>query len=128
VIGSDQVCTLDDLQIGKPGTHDKALAQVQLMRGRPSPSTPPCACSTRRTGAAWLADADAATFRNLSDAELDAYLRIETPTTAPAAPRRGPGHRSACARESDDPTALIGLPLIALTGMLRQVGYPFFGA
>lgn len=130
VIGSDQVCTLDDLQIGKPGTHDKALAQLQLMRGKTVTFHSALCLLDSRTGVAQLADVQTlVTFRNLSDAELDAYLRIETPyDCAGSAKAEGLGIALLSRVESDDPTALIGLPLVALTGMLRQAGYPFFGA
>lgn len=130
VIGSDQVCTLDDVQIGKPGTHDNALAQLRLMRGRTVTFHSALCLLDSRTGVAQLTDVQTrATFRDLSDAELDAYLRIEMPyDCAGSAKAEGLGIALLSRVESDDPTALIGLPLIALTGMLRQVGYPFFGA
>lgn len=130
VIGSDQVCTLDDMQIGKPGSHDKALAQLQQMRGRTVTFHSALCLLDSRSGEAQLADVRThATFRNLSDAELDAYLRLETPyDCAGSAKAEGLGIALLSRVESDDPTALIGLPLIALTGMLRHAGYPFFGA
>ena len=130
VIGSDQVCTLDDQQIGKPGTHAKALALLQLMRGRTVTFHSALCLLDGRTGEAQVADIQTrATFRDLSDAELDAYLRLETPyDCAGSAKVEGLGIMLLERVESDDPTALIGLPLIALTGMLRHVGYPCFGA
>lgn len=130
VIGSDQVCTLDNVQISKPGTHEKALAQLQLMRGRTVTFHSALCLLDTRTGASHLADVQThATFRDLSDAELDAYLRAETPyDCAGSAKVEGLGIALLSRVESDDPTALIGLPLIALTGMLRRVGYTFFGA
>ena len=130
VIGSDQVCTLDDQQIVKPGTHAKALAQLQLMRGRTVTFHSALCLLDGRTGEAQVADIQTrATFRDLSDAELDAYLRLETPyDCAGSAKVEGLGIMLLERVESDDPTALIGLPLIALTGMLRHVGYPCFGA
>lgn len=130
VIGSDQVCTLDGMQIGKPGTHEKALAQLQLMRGNTVTFHSAICLLDSRTGVAQLSDVQTlVTFRDLTDAELDAYLRIETPyDCAGSAKAEGLGIALLSRVESDDPTALIGLPLIALTGMLRQAGYPFFGA
>jgi len=69
------------------------------------------------------------TFRDLSDAELDAYLRIEQPyDCAGSAKNEGLGIAILEKIESADPTALTGLPLIALTGMLRRAGVRFFGA
>ncbi|MGO4277390.1 septum formation protein [Cupriavidus sp. OV038] len=130
VIGSDQVCTLDGAQIGKPGSHEKALAQLQQMRGRTVTFHSALCLLDSRTGEAQLADVQTrATFRDLPDAELDAYLRLETPyDCAGSAKAEGLGIALLARVESDDPTALIGLPLIALTGMLRAAGYPFFGA
>jgi septum formation protein len=130
VIGSDQVCTLDGAQIGKPGSHEKALVQLQQMRGRTVTFHSALCLLDSRTGEARLADVQTrATFRDLSDAELDAYLHLETPyDCAGSAKAEGLGIALLARVESDDPTALIGLPLIALTGMLRAAGYPFFGA
>lgn len=130
VIGSDQVCTLDGAQIGKPGSHDKALAQLQMMRGKLITFHSALCLLDSRTGQAQTADVQTrATFRDLSDAELDAYLRLETPyDCAGSAKAEGLGIALLARVESDDPTALIGLPLIALTGMLRAAGYPILGA
>lgn len=134
VIGSDQVATLDGLQIGKPGDHARALAQLQLMRGRRVVfHTALCLWDSRRDPAA----PDAVqldnvqtfvTFRDLPDHELDAYLRIEQPyDCAGSAKNEGLGIALLERIDSTDPTALTGLPLIALTGMLRRAGVPFFG-
>jgi len=132
VIGSDQVATLDALQIGKPGDHARALAQLQLMRGREVVfHTALCLWDGR------VADPDRAAqvenvlvkvrFRDLPDAELDAYLRIEQPyDCAGSAKNEGLGIALLDSIVSTDPTALTGLPLIALTGMLRQAGVQFF--
>lgn len=69
------------------------------------------------------------TFRNLPDAELDAYLRIEQPyDCAGSAKNEGLGIAILEKIDSTDPTALTGLPMIALTGMLRHAGMPFFSA
>jgi septum formation protein len=134
VIGSDQVATLDGAQIGKPGDHARALAQLQTMRGRRVVfHTALCLWDGRLSAA----DAEAAaqvenvqvfvTFRDLPDAELDAYLRIEQPyDCAGSAKNEGLGIALLERIDSSDPTALTGLPLIALTGMLRRAGMPFF--
>jgi septum formation protein len=131
IIGSDQVATLDGIQIGKPGNHQRALAQLQLMRGKtvifhsalcvyqnylPEPTIQLENVQT------------VVTFRDLPDAELDAYLRIEQPyDCAGSAKNEGLGIALLERIESTDPTALTGLPLIALTGMLRKIGVGFFG-
>ena len=133
VIGSDQVATLDDLQIGKPGDHARALAQLQLMRGREVMfHTALCLWDGRVADpeqAAHLENVQVAVrFRDLPDAELDAYLRIEQPyDCAGSAKNEGLGIALLESIHSTDPTALTGLPLIALTGMLRKAGVRFFG-
>lgn len=130
VIGSDQVATLDELQIGKPGDHARALAQLQLMRGREVIfHTALCLWDGRAPGAVQLENVQVRVrFRDLPDAELDAYLRIEQPyDCAGSAKNEGLGIALLDSIHSTDPTALTGLPLIALTGMLRQAGVRFFG-
>lgn len=130
VIGSDQVATYDGLQIGKPGTHDKALAQLQAMRGREVLFHSALCLFDSRSGAAQSADViTRVQFRDLPDAALDAYLRAETPyDVAGSAKSEGLGIALLEAIHSDDPTALIGLPLIALSRMLLAAGYPLLGA
>ncbi|HZG21205.1 MAG TPA: Maf family nucleotide pyrophosphatase [Herbaspirillum sp.] len=134
VIGSDQVATLDGRQIGKPGNHTNALQQLQMMRGREVVfHTALCLWDGRRPDAATAAQLcnvqTLVRFRDLEDAELDAYLRIEQPyDCAGSAKNEGLGIAILESIRSDDPTALTGLPLIALTGMLRQAGVRFFGS
>ena len=134
VIGSDQVATLDGAQIGKPGDHARALAQLQTMRGRRVVfHTALCLWDGRLPPdvAAQVAQLENVqvfvSFRDLPDAELDAYLRIEQPyDCAGSAKNEGLGIALLERIDSLDPTALTGLPLIALTGMLRRAGMPFF--
>jgi septum formation protein len=128
VIGSDQVATLDDEQIGKPGTHANALAQLQKMRGREVIFHTALCVWDGRTGAAQVEDIRTTVkFRDLPDAELDAYLRIEQPyDCAGSAKNEALGIAILERIDSGDPTALTGLPLIALTGMLRKIGVTFF--
>ena len=130
IIGSDQVATFDHIQIGKPGNHANALQQLQLMRGRqvifhsalcvyynclPEPVVQVENIQT------------VVTFRDLPDAELDAYLRIEKPyDCAGSAKNEGLGIALIERIDSSDPTALTGLPLITLTSMLRKAGVAFF--
>jgi len=126
VIGSDQVATFDGRQIGKPGTHEQALAQLQAMRGRDVLFH--TALSLLDTATGQTDNVDVVTkvrFRSLSDTALDAYLRAEQPyDVAGSAKSEGLGIALLDAIESDDPTALVGLPLIALTRMLLAAGYP----
>lgn len=133
VIGSDQVATLDGLQIGKPGSHARALEQLQLMRGRRVVfHTALCLWDSRMADPAQAAQVENVQvfvdFRDLPDAELDAYLRIEQPyDCAGSAKNEGLGIALLERIESNDPTALTGLPLIALSGMLRRAGVRLFG-
>lgn len=129
VIGSDQVATLDGVQIGKPGNHANALAQLQLMRGRRVTfHTALCVWDARAADPVQLANIQTfVTVRDLPDAELDAYLHIEQPyDCAGSAKNEGLGIALLEQIDSSDPTALTGLPLIALTSMLRRAGLPFF--
>lgn len=133
VIGSDQVATRDGLQIGKPGDHARALAQLQRMRGREVVfHTALCLWDGRLADPGQAAQVEnvqaRVAFRDLPDHELDAYLRIEQPyDCAGSAKNEGLGIALLESIHSNDPTALTGLPLIALTGMLRKAGVRFFG-
>lgn len=134
VIGSDQVATLDGRQIGKPGDHARALAQLQTMRGRRVTFHTALCLWDGRLGPEQAAQAvqveniqTFVSFRDLPDHELDAYLRIEQPyDCAGSAKNEGLGIALLERIDSQDPTALTGLPLIALTGMLRRAGIRFF--
>ncbi|WP_332855863.1 Maf family nucleotide pyrophosphatase [Duganella sp. S19_KUP01_CR8] len=128
VIGSDQVATLDDQQIGKPGNHANALAQLQTMRGREVIFHTALCVWDGRDQSFQLEDIQTVVkFRDLPDAELDAYLRIERPyDCAGSAKNEALGITILERIDSSDPTALTGLPLIALTGMLRKIGVSFF--
>ena len=129
IIGSDQVATLDGQQIGKPGNHARALKQLQMMRGREVIfHTALCLLDARDNTRQIENVQTAVQFRELPDAELDAYLRIEQPyDCAGSAKNEGLGIALIASLRSDDPTALTGLPLIALTTMLRRAGVNFFG-
>lgn len=128
VIGSDQVATLDGAQIGKPGDHARALAQLQAMRGRQVVFHTALCLWDGRDGTFQVENVQAfVTFRDLPDAELDAYLRIEQPyDCAGSAKNEGLGIAILERIDSTDPTALTGLPLIALSTMLRRAGVAFF--
>ncbi len=128
VIGSDQVATFDGLQIGKPGTHEKALDQLRAMRGRVVEfHSALCLFDNARDIAQTEDVVTRVRFREVPDVELDAYLRAETPyDVAGSAKSEGLGIALLESIDSDDPTALVGLPLIALTRMLRAAGYPLF--
>jgi septum formation protein len=128
IIGSDQVATIDGQQLGKPGNHAAALLQLQTMRGRTVEFHSALCLFDARTGIARSTDViTRVRFRNLPDAELQAYLHAEQPyDVAGSAKSEGLGIALLEAVHCDDPTALVGLPLIALTGMLFEAGYPLF--
>jgi septum formation protein len=132
IIGSDQVATLDGQQIGKPGTHERALAQLQKMRGKRVIFHTALCLLDARTGHSeprvQLENVQTfVSFRDLPDDELNAYLLMEKPyDCAGSAKNEGLGIAILEKIESTDPTALTGLPLIALTSMLRKVGVRFF--
>ncbi len=131
IIGSDQVATLDGRHIGKPGDHARALEQLQLMRGREVVfHTALCLLDSRPDSPHRLQCENIQTvvrMRDLPDAELDAYLRIEQPyDCAGSAKNEALGITIIENIQSNDPTALTGLPLIALTSMLRRAGVVFF--
>ncbi|PRC92208.1 Maf-like protein [Solimicrobium silvestre] len=130
IIGSDQVATLNNLHIGKPGNHQNALAQLQMMRGK-QVIFHSALCVYQDCQPMPLVQVEnvqtSVTFRDLSDAELDAYLRIEQPyDCAGSAKNEGLGIAILERIDSSDPTALTGLPLITLTSMLRKAGVSFF--
>src|SRR5471032_2093177 len=130
VIGSDQVATCDGRQIGKPGTHDNARAQLRSMRGKSVEFHSALCLFDSRSDQIQSADiVTRVQFRELSDAEIEAYLLAETPyDVAGSAKSEGLGIALVDAIHSDDPTALVGLPLIALSRMLRAAGFPLMGA
>ena len=126
VIGSDQVADLDGEPLGKPGTHERAVAQLQRMRGRTVVFQTAVAVVCQNTG---FAQTDLAAvrvvFRNLSDAEIETYLRTEQPyDCAGSAKSEGLGIALLESIDNDDPTALVGLPLIRTCRMLRAAGLP----
>ncbi|TSE34617.1 Maf family nucleotide pyrophosphatase [Tepidimonas charontis] len=124
VIGSDQVADLDGTALGKPGTHERAVAQLQAMRGRTVVFHTAVAVVCHARGyAAQEAAAVQVRFRTLSDEEIERYLRAERPyDCAGSAKSEGLGIALLEAIVSDDPTALIGLPLIRTARLLRAAG------
>lgn len=124
IIGADQVATVNGAQIGKAGGFDKALAQLQMMRGKTALFHSALCLYDARNHTYQLDNIiTQTTFRDLPDDELAAYLRIEQPyDCAGSAKVEALGITILEKVESDDPTALVGLPLIALTGMLRAAG------
>ena len=124
VIGSDQVADLDGEPLGKPGTHDRAVAQLQRMQGQTVIFQTAVAVVCQATG---FEQTDLApvsvVFRTLSGAEIERYLRTEQPyDCAGSAKSEGLGIALLESINNDDPTALVGLPLIRTCRMLRAAG------
>lgn len=124
VIGSDQVADLDGEAIGKPGAHEAAVAQLQRMRGKRVVFQTAVAVVCEETGFAQVELAVVEVFfRTLADAEIEAYLRAEQPyDCAGSAKSEGLGIALLDSIDSDDPTALVGLPLIRTCRLLRAAG------
>ena len=124
VIGADQVAELDGQPIGKPGNHDRAVAQLQAMRGRQVVFHTAVAVVRPDTGFAQGLLAEVAVhFRALSDAEIERYLRLEQPyDCAGSAKCETLGIALLDHIHSDDPTALVGLPLMRTCALLRLAG------
>lgn len=130
VIGSDQVADLDGEPLGKPGTHARAVAQLQKMRGKTVIFQTAVAVVCQATG---FVQEDVApvrvVFRDLSDAEIENYLHAETPyDCAGSAKSEGLGIALLESIDNDDPSALVGLPLIRTSRMLRAAGIALLGS
>ena len=124
VIGSDQVADLDGEPLGKPGNHTNAVKQLKRMRGKTIIFQTALSVVCVATG---FEQTDLAavkvTFRDLTDTEIESYLKAEEPyDCAGSAKSEGLGIALLAAIHNDDPTALIGLPLIRTCHMLRAAG------
>ena len=124
VIGSDQVADLEGTPLGKPGNHTNATLQLQRMRGKTvifhtALSVVCIASGYERSDLASVK----VKFRNLTDAEIESYLKAEEPyDCAGSAKSEGLGIALLESIDNDDPTALVGLPLIRTCQMLREAG------
>ncbi|SFP18587.1 septum formation protein [Variovorax sp. PDC80] len=124
VIGSDQVADLAGESLGKPGDHARATAQLRRMRGQTLVFQTAVAVVCQATG---FVQRDLApvrvVFRQLSDTAIEQYLLAEQPyDCAGSAKSEGLGIALLEAIDSDDPSALVGLPLIRTARMLRAAG------
>ena len=130
VIGSDQVADLDGLSLGKPGSHNKAVAQLRQMRGKVVIFQTAVAIVCLANGFEQLRLAKVRVkFRNLTDDEIENYLQLEKPyDCAGSAKSEGLGIALLDSIDSDDPTALIGLPLIRTCQMLKAAGIELLSA
>ena len=126
VIGSDQVADLGGQPLGKPGSHERAVQQLRQMRGQTVVFQTALAVVCQTSG---FEQVDLAAvrvkFRDLGDAEIEHYLQIEKPyDCAGSAKSEGLGIALLESIDNDDPTALVGLPLIRTARMLRAAGVP----
>jgi septum formation protein len=129
VIGADQVADLNGQPMGKPGSHERAVAQLRQMRGQTVIFQTALAVVCLESGfeESSLA-AVRVKFRDLTDAEIEHYLRAEQPyDCAGSAKSEGLGIALLESIESDDPTALIGLPLIRTCKMIQAAGVVLLG-
>ena len=128
IIGSDQVALLDGEQIGKPLTHDNAFRQLRAMRGKTTIFYTALALLNSKTGRMQAEVAENhVTLRDLGDAEIEGYLLKEQPYhCAGSAKSEGLGIALMSRMTGDDPNALVGLPLILLTEMLRRENVRLF--
>jgi septum formation protein len=124
VLGSDQVCDLEGRPLGKPGDHARAVEQLRALSGRTAVfhTAVAVACRARGFVQAELAPVRVV-FRELSDDEIERYLRLDEPyDCAGSAKSESLGIALLSSIDSDDPTALIGLPLIRTVRLLREAG------
>ncbi|TNF59242.1 MAG: septum formation inhibitor Maf [Burkholderiales bacterium] len=124
VIGSDQVADLHGEPLGKPGNHERAMQQLRRMSGQTVVFQTALAVACLDTG---FEQVDLAAvrvvFRSLQDDEIERYLRIEQPyDCAGSAKSEGLGIALLERIDNDDPTALVGLPLIRTCRMIRAAG------
>jgi septum formation protein len=130
VIGSDQVADLNGEPLGKPGNHARAVLQLQRMRGQTVvfQTAVSVVCQASHFEQTELAQIKVR-FRDLSDTEIETYLRAEEPyDCAGSAKSEGLGIALLDAIDNDDPTALIGLPMIRTARLLRAAGIDLLGA
>ncbi len=124
IIGCDQVATLDNIQLGKPGNHENATLQLRLMRGREVVFHSALCLYNPTTDRMQVEVVPySVKFRELSDAQIENYLQKEQPyNCAGSAKSEGLGIAIIERMVGDDPNALIGLPLIELVNMLQNEG------
>ena len=129
VIGSDQVADLDGRPIGKPGNHARAVMQLREMSGKAVVFQTAVAVVCLQTGFEQASLVPVTVrFRELLDNEIETYLQAEQPyDCAGSAKSEGLGVALLTAIESNDPTSLVGLPLIKTCALLRAAGVPVLG-
>jgi septum formation protein len=126
IVGSDQVASCDGMRLGKPGSHENAIRQLRSLSGKTAQFDTAVSLLDATSGALQSRVVPCrVAFRTLDDERIEAYLRREQPyDCAGSAKAEGLGIALIARMETEDPTSLIGLPLIALTGMLERAGLP----
>jgi septum formation protein len=129
IIGSDQVALLEGVQLGKPGSHDNAVAQLRAMRGKALEFHTALTLLNARTGSVQTANVPVRlVMRHYTDAQIESYLRRDQPYDCCGSAKSESLGIALIARfETEDPNALIGLPLIKLTEMLANEGLDVLG-
>ncbi|HVC10672.1 MAG TPA: Maf family nucleotide pyrophosphatase [Burkholderiales bacterium] len=129
IIGSDQVASCGAARLDKPGDHANALRQLELLSGRTARfDTALSLLDSRNAALRSRIVSCEVTFRVLSRAQIEAYLRREQPyDCAGSAKSEGLGIALIARIATEDPTSLVGLPLIALTELLAEAGLPVLG-
>jgi len=124
VIGSDQVCACGGQLLGKPGSRARAIGQLRMLSGNSAQFVTALALVHGASGRAFEAlDLTTVRFRQLDAAQIERYVEAEPSfDCAGSFKSEGLGIALCAAIESQDPTALVGLPLVALCGLLRQAG------
>jgi len=124
IIGSDQVAVLNGMRLGKPGDYEQARQQLAEMRGQAVIFHTAVCLLDASTGRTWLENVPTTVhFRNFTIAQAERYLQAEEPyDCAGSAKIEGLGIVLVERVLTDDPTALIGLPLVALVSLLQQAG------
>ena len=126
IIGADQVASLGAQRLDKPGTHDTAVRQLRALSGKSARFDTAVALLDTKSGAMESAVVPCEVlFRSLDERRIEAYLRREQPyDCAASAKAEGLGIALIARIDTNDPTSLIGLPLIALSAMLEKAGLP----
>ena len=130
VIGSDQVASCDGARLDKPGNHENAARQLALVSGKTARLRHRGRVAGRANPGSWprASVPCRVTFRRLGAEQIERYLRIEQPyDCAGSAKVEGLGIALIARIDTDDPTSLIGLPLIALSELLRGAGLDVLG-
>lgn len=124
IIGCDQVAAVGEALLNKPGSHENAVRQLRLMRGKPVQFfTALCLLNARTARLQQDVVAITVHMRDVTDAQIERYLAADQPyDCAGSAKIEGLGIALVARFEGDDPSALIGLPLIKLCAMLRGEG------